>query len=189
MNNKTNTNQGTNVEHLFANSILDHPKAFSKILNALHMNGLATGAEVVIEPKVIGNAHRKTDVEINVGSDIPAIRINIKSFGTTGYNHVERRSLLDFCRRNQISTEDHEFLKKIWLRKASYSKRQLIDRSERERIKKIFSPVSPGESALLGNDHPQILALYRKEESRFNIYDMATQVMPLLRGKLFSSTA
>ena len=56
-----------------------------------------------------------------------------------------------------------------------------MDYPERERIGKIFSNIEPALSSLLGHDHPQILALYSVNQSKFHFYDMNKQVLPLVR--------
>ncbi len=184
MNNQTNTTQGTNVEHLFANSIQDHPKTFNLMLKAV---GIPKNTKPT-EYEVVGGSKRKADVEISFNTK-PPIRVNIKSFKGAGYNHVERRGFLTFCERNQISKSDTEFLKKLWLRKAASSRRELVEYCERERVIKIFSTIEPANSALLGNDHPQFLALYSMDRSLWRIYHMTTQVMPLLRANSVSFTS
>ncbi len=179
MNNKTNTHQGSNVEHLLANSILDHPKAFKAVCDALSIPNDATP----IEPSVVGGRKHKTDIEIGFNQPtVPPIRVSIKSFTGAGYNHLERRRLPTFCKLNQITAADTKFLIDIWLEKATGKRQLLVEDAEHERIGKIFSNIEPAASSLLGNDHPQIFALYSVNQSKFHFYDMNKQVLPLVRG-------
>lgn len=113
--NQTNTNQGTNVEHLFANSVVYHPRCFNLIKGICEIPKEAT---LIKDMKVIGGAKRKTDVEGDFGSDYPLLRVTIKSFTSAGYNHLERRSLHRFCEINQIKKADCAFLEKLIIRKA-----------------------------------------------------------------------
>ncbi len=180
MNNKSNTQEGSNVEHLFANSIQDHSSTFNAIKLSLDISQSAKVKSI----DVVGDRKRKADVEIIFENDkIPPIRVNIKSFKGVGYNHIERRRLDEFCKRNQISKSDTDFLIELWLRKArsNNSHRKLVDDSERDRVRKIFSGIEPAASALLGNDHPQILALFNVLESKWHIYNLNKQVLPLIR--------
>ena len=183
--NKTNTYQGTDVEHLFANSILECPRAWQSIKAAVGDYDNA----IEKMPEVVGGNKRKADVLIEFEKH-PPIRVSVKSFQPPGYNHIERRKLPDFCTRNQISKADTEFLTHIWLRKAKNDgKGLLVLPREQERIQEIFSTIEPGISALVGNDHPQILALYNKKESQWHLYDMNEQVLPLVRGQNIEFTS
>lgn len=185
MNNQTNTHQGTNVEHLLANSLLDHPRAWQGILESIGQGHLAQQQATVA---VIGGNKRKGDVVVTFPSDTP-IRVTVKSFSGAGYNHLERRNLEGFCNRNQISVADTAFLTKIWLRKAKNSgKGQLVQDGEYPRVRKIFDEVEPAVSSILGNDHPQIMALYSVQDSTFHLYNIEKQVLPLLRNKQISIT-
>lgn len=132
---------------------------------------------------------QKSYLEVKFTTEHSALRINVKTFEAEGTpNHLERRNHSDFCRRNQMLAEDKKFLQKIWLRKAAGDRRQpLVDSStERSRIIKIFSSIEPGVSALCGYDHPQVLALYNNRRECWHIYDMACQVLPLVRAKQIS---
>ena len=174
--NYRNTSQGTNVEHLFANSIETHTRAFQAIKNATGI----TDREVSIA--VVGGRHRKADVVMTF-SNSPQLRCSVKSFTHAGYNHLERRRLPDFCNRNQIVKADQEFLESLFLRKEQGGRNVLLVMpNERERVQRIFSEVEVGLSAVMGNDHPQILVLFSVSISKFHIYDMNKQVVPLIRN-------
>lgn len=180
MNNQQNTVQGTINEHLFANSIFDHQEAWGAILDSIGCGNLKN---VAAKAQIIGGNKRKGDVEINFESQAAPIRATVKSFNV-GYNHLERRNLRVFCERNQISKADADFLEKIWLRKARNSGQGLlVEDNERARVKRIFEPIEPGVSAVLGNDHPQIMVLFHTPSSKFYLYNVQTQVLPLIRGQ------
>lgn len=184
MPNQGNTTQGTNIEHLFANSIADHPKAWG---DAVKLVGDYEDS-MIREPSVTGSNHRKGDVNVPYENK-PDIRVNIKSFRGPGYNQVERRRVDQFCSRNQIRSADEQFLTDIWLRKAhNNGQGRLVYPEEQDRVREIFSTIEPGVSALVGNDHPQIFALYRFEDSKWHLYDMKNQVLPLIQGQEISFT-
>ena len=188
MTNQTNTYQGTNVEHLFANSIVDHPNALDIILEAGSIPG---DSEIDKDKvKVIGGNRRKTDVELPLVSGDQSLRVNVKSFsGTGGYNHVERRNLRDFCRRNQIRRSDQDFLIRLWLRKARDTSGKLVLENEIDRVQEIFRLIEPAVSAFVGNDHPQILAIYSGRLSKWHLYDMTHQVLPKVRSTRIGITS
>ena len=174
--NYANMTQGANVEHLFANSIETHSLTFKVIRKAL---GITEGKPKI---KVVGGRHRKADVVMTF-KDATQLRCSVKSFTGSGYNHIERRKLDEFCRRNQILKPDQAFLEKLFLRKGKDTRNtQLVMAEEREQVRRIFSEVEVGVSALIGNDHPQILVLFSVGISKFHIYDMDKQVIPLVRG-------
>ena len=162
MNNRTNTHQGTKFENLFADTILDQPQAWQAILESIGHGILLFHENASAD--VIGGKHRKGDVNIKfVQAATPTIRATIKSFSSGGYNHLERRNLIEFCDRNQISKSDTHFLKDLWLRKALNSKKgKLVESSEQDRVRVIFSSIEPAVSAVLGNDHPQIMGLLQR---------------------------
>lgn len=181
MNNKTNTDKGIRAEHLFSKTILEHADVFEAICESL---GIASTGMLDV-PNVIGGKHRKTDVEIVFkNSSAPTIKVSVKSFkDDAGYNHLERRKFEDFCKRNQFSNADKEFLARLWLRKAADTRKQkLVEDDEQERVKKIFSKVEPAASGILGNDHPQILALYNSDKLEWRIYDIMRQILPEFRS-------
>ncbi len=181
--NYTNTNQGANIEHLFADSIEDHKSAFNKMKTAI---GVSRG-ENPTKVDVVGGKHRKADVIINFGKI--QMRCSVKSFTYAGYNHLERRRLDIFCKRNRISNADLTFLKELFLRKGKDPKNtQLVLWDERDRVQRIFSQVEVGVPALVGNDHPNFLVLFSVTKSRFHIYHMQTQVIPLIQGAQISFT-
>ena len=189
MNNQSNTHQGTNVEHLFANSILDHPNAWNSILTSIGY-GVAIGMTPTIE--VIGTNQRKTDVVLDFGNNIPLspVRVTIKSFTKIGFNQIGRQKLSRFCERNLISKPDQDFLKELILRKAKNSKYgKLVEQHEETRVRQIFTGIEPGITSLLGSDHPQILALYSVDLGKWHLYNISRQVEPLIRsqGITFSS--
>ncbi len=191
MNNKSNTHQGTNVEHLFANSILDHPVALNNILESIGYDE-AIGKTPAID--VIGGAQRKTDVVIDFGDtiELAPVRVTIKSFSDAGYNQIGRQKLPAFCARNQISNTDQKFLEKLILRKAEAEdsrKALFVQPGEQARIKKIFTSIEPGISAIRGNDYPQILALYSVDLRKWHLYNICQQVEPLISGRTISFTA
>ncbi len=190
MNNQSNTYQGINVEHLFANSIFDHPDAWNRILESIGYNEAIGATTPIIE--VVGGSKRKTDVVIDFKNDrdLAPIRVSIKSFSDAGYNHIERRPLPDFCQRNQISKPYYNFLEHLWLRKAKNSKTaKLVEQNEEAQVRNIFRAIEPGISAVLGNDYPQILALYSNDLRKWHLYNMDKQVTPLIRTKVISFTA
>ncbi len=183
MNNQSNTHQGTNVEHLFANSILDHPNAWNSILKSIGY-GAAIGMTPTIE--VIGSNKRKTDVVIDFGNNIQLspVRVTIKSFTKVGLNQIGRQKLSRFCEQNLISKPDQEFLKELILRKAKNSKKgKLVEQNEQSRVRKIFMGIEPGITSLLGSDHPQILALYSVDLGKWHLYNISRQVEPLIRSQ------
>ncbi len=106
--NQTNPIQGSNVEHLLANSLPIHERAFSGIIASIFGKNLSVNDNA----KVIGTNNRKTDVNWSLNKD-KSLRVSIKSFKNAGYNHVERRHLKVFCERNQISATDFDFLSQI----------------------------------------------------------------------------
>lgn len=132
---------------------------------------------------------QKANLEIRFATDHPVLRINIKTFEVEKTpNHLERRNHSDFCHRNQVRVRDKRFLQNIWLRKAKGGRKQpLVDGPiEHERTIKILSSIEPGVSALCGYDHPQVLAFYNGRQGCWHIYDMARQVLPLVRAKQVS---
>ncbi len=189
MNNKTNTEQGTEVENLFSDSIFKQPVALNNMLESIGYDE-AIGKDAWIS--VIGGAKRKTDVVIDFGDaiELAPVRVTIKSFSGGGYNHLERRPLSAFCIRNQISDPDQEFLKELILRKATAenSRRALVEQGEQARIRDIFEDIEPGISAIRGNDYPQILALYSIDSRKFHLYNICQQVEPLVSGRTISFT-
>ncbi len=189
MNNQTNTEQGTEVENRFAKSIFKHPVALNNILKSIgYDEAIGKGARI----GVIGGAKRKTDVVIDFGDtiELAPVRVTIKSFSGSGYNHLERRPLPAFCARNQISDPDQKFLKKLILRKATAEdkRRELVEQGEQARIRKMFEDIEPGISAIRGNDYPQILALYSLDLKKWHLYNICRQVEPLVSGRTISFT-
>lgn len=175
--NQANTNQGTSIEHLFANSITYHPKCFDLIKKAC---GIPKKAELIKDMEVIGATKRKTDVEGDFGNSHPLLRVSIKSFTSAGYNHLERRGLRRFCAASQIKKADCVFLEKIIIRKALKGG-DLVYQNERNKVRKIFSRLEVGASAIKGNDHPQILALFSVNTNRWHCYDIDRQIIPAIR--------
>lgn len=184
MNNKTNTAQGNNVEHLLANSLLVHKKAWANILKSVFGSKTLTA----LEPQIIGGHKRKTDVEIGFKGQAETFRASIKSFTGSGYNHIERRGLEAFCERNIIKGKDARLLKKIWLRKAVNGGR-LVEQVEREAITNIFKQIKCGASAILGADHPNVFALFNIKKNRWHLYNMEKQVIPLVSSSNISFTS
>jgi len=188
--NRTNTVQGRNVEHLFANSVADHPRAFNAMIKSVGIPQDAT----YLEGEVVGGRHRKADVILHFAESLRTIsmhpserrlqlRCSVKSFTGAGYNHIERRRLSEFCSRNQIVKADEDFLETLIKRKSLDPRNTaLVLPGEREKVRQIFSPIEVGMSALIGNDHPQILVLFSIEQSRFHIYNMAQSVEPHIRS-------
>ncbi len=189
MNNKTNTKQGNEVEQLFADGIFKHPVALNNILKSIGYHE-AIGKTPAIG--VIGGAKRKTDVVIDFGNtiELAPVRVTIKSFSGGGYNHLERRPLPAFCARNQISDPDQKFLEKLILRKATAEdkRRELVEKREQARIRKMFEDIEPGISAIRGNDYPQILALYSIDLEKWHLYNICQQVEPLVSARAISFT-
>ncbi len=189
MNNKTNTEQGTEVEQLFSDSIFEHHVALNNMLESIGYDE-AIGKDAWIS--VIGGAKRKTDVVIDFGANIELapVRVTIKSFSGGGYNHLERRPLSAFCARNQISDPDQKFLEKLILRKATAEdkRRALVEKREQARIREIFEDIEPGISAIRGNDYPQILALYSIDLGKWRLYNICQQVEPLVSTRAISFT-
>ncbi len=182
--NITNTNQGINVEYLLRNSIDDHQRAFSKLKLAVGVHAHARPNAI----EVVGGSKRKADVEIRFPNR-PPVRVSVKSFRLAGYNHIERGSLETFFAKNQLLRADQEFISMLFERKSNRARGNLVEPEERVRIRKIFSRIEPGVAALLGNDHPQFLALYSIEHARFHIYHMNTQVEPLVRTEKIGFTS
>jgi len=180
--NKTNTNQGTNVEHLFSNSITDHPSAFRAMCEMVGLDPLA-----YIEAEVIGERHWKTDVILHF--DDYDLGCSIKSFTGPGYNHLERRTLPEFCRRNQIPSQDEAFLYELILRKQANPYGLFVQPQERNRVRAIFSACQAAQAALLGEDNPQVFVLFSVQKSRFHIYDMDRTVQPLVRSDYIGFTS
>ena len=133
----------------------------------------------------VGRKKRKTDAVFQFGDKYPILRVSVKSFSKSGgYNHVERKSLSTFCREYQISVSDQEFLKTLFLRKAVAAKGKhthLVEQDEQSRVHEIFKHLEVGATALLGRDHPQIFAIYSIERSRWHLYDIRKQVLPVIR--------
>jgi len=157
---------------------------FADILLGAILKSIGVSAkEETDDPIVIGGNKRKTDVEVPFKSGIPAMRVSIKSYSDAGYNHVERRPLDVFCERNQIRKADQDLLEKAWLRKShNGGKGMLIYPGEHDQVRKMFQRIEPGVSALVGNDHPQVFAIYNVDISKWHLYNMTTQVIPLLRS-------
>lgn len=84
-----NAYAGRNVEHLFVNSIKDHPSAVSKIRNAFHIEGRFINAINT------GIHAEKADakLEFACGRNVDA---NIKAY-TIGLNQITRTSIDNFC--------------------------------------------------------------------------------------------
>ncbi len=130
MNNKTNTVQGINIEHLLANSLLVHKKAWGNIIESV----MGDKTLKPLTPEIIGGSKRKTDVEIGFKNQNETFRASVKSFTSAGYNHIERRGLEDFCKRNIIRGKDAKLLEAIWIRKA-VNGGNLVELAERSSIK------------------------------------------------------
>ena len=195
---RTNTAQGRNIEQLLINSLPTHRDAFgiTKELAQIPANLNPMKSEV------IGTHQRKTDVEFSFGDAYPLLRISVKSFdGNHGYNHLWRTSLNSFCRSNKIKKSDELFLQTLFLRKAKASKAKaskakaskarhtkLVKDGEKGRIEQIFSPIEVGASAFLGSDHPQILALFNIQQSKWGLYSFQNTVLPLIRQQKIGFT-
>ena len=180
--NKTNTRQGINIEELLQNSLPHHPRAFGKVKEAI---GVPMSVRPIQDGYNVGRKKRKTDAVFQFGDKYPILRVSVKSFSKSGgYNHVERKSLSTFCREYQISVSDQEFLKTLFLRKAVAAKGKhthLVEQDEQSRVHEIFKHLEVGATALLGRDHPQIFAIYSIERSRWHLYDIRKQVLPVIR--------
>ncbi len=185
MNNRTNTTQGQNVEKWLADSLLSQRACFNEIKNSL---GMPRSARSKGSPEVIGSKQkRKADVVCNFEGDYPPLRITVKSFrGKFGYNQIERRNIGEFCRRHQIPAKDRAFLERIFLRKAKAAEGRntlLVEDSERDRVREIFRGCEIGISSLAGHDHPEIIAIFSMEKSKYHFYDVKKQVINLLKCK------
>ena len=55
-------------------------------------------------------------------------------------------------------------------------------------MRQIFHHIEAGATALLGRDHPQIFAIYSIEFSRWHLYDIPTQVLPVIRQSAVTFT-
>ncbi|MXZ44208.1 MAG: hypothetical protein F4Z01_04415 [Gammaproteobacteria bacterium] len=180
--NKTNTRQGINIEELLQNSLPQHPRAFKKVKEAV---GIPNRAQPIKDAENIGLKKRKTDAVFKFGDEYPLLRVSVKSFSKdAGYNHVERKSLSAFCRDYRISVPDQKFLETLFLRKAAAEKGRrthLVNYDEQGRVREIFDDLEVGATSLLGRDHPQIFAIYSIERSRWHLYDIPKQVLPVIR--------
>ena len=188
--NRTNTVQGCNVEHLFANSVGDHPRAFTAMIKSV---GIPQDA-VYLNAEVLVGWHRKADVVFHFEEYLRTIseehlgrrlqlRCSVRSFTGAGYNHIERKRLPEFCSRNQIAKADQDFLETLIKRKSLDPRNtDLVLPRERERVRQIFSSTEVGISALMGNGHPQILTLFSIKRNRFHIYNIAESVEPHIRS-------
>ena len=186
--NQFNTTQGENVEHLLANSMRDFPNAWGDMFAKLGYTNA-----IVKNVARTGGAKRKADVQIDFNSNHASIGVSVKSFTgpihNRASNQIERRLLSAFCQRNKINTKDESFLEAAILRKANGKKTApFILPNEQQRVRGIFAPLNPAASALVGDDHPQVFAIYHIDQSRWHLYDMANQVTPLCRCKVNFST-
>ena len=182
--NNSNPQSGKCAEEMLARNILHQP-AWEELLQILgYTRSRAT------TPQVVGDRQRKVDVEIGFTTNHPPLRFSIKSFKEPSPgNHLERRKLPDYCQLNQISSEDKKFLECLWKRKEKKPRCRLVQTHKEElRTDKIFSAFEPGLSALCGQDHPQVLALYHWQRQLWHLYDMNKKVEPLVRGSQISFT-
>ena len=186
---RTNTAQGTDTEKSLQDDLPAHPRAFAKVKE---MVGIPADAELIDHAENVGLQKRKADAVFNFGDNHPLLRVSVKSFSKgAGYNQIERKSLASFCKVNRIAKKDEEFLQQIILRKAKAKKGKrthLVQHGEEERVKQIFSQIEVGASSLLGQDHPQIFAIYSREIKKWHLYDMQKQVLPVIRQRDISFT-
>lgn len=188
---RENTYQGTNVEHLLANSVIVHPRAFEAMIRSANIPRNAT----FVDSRVIGAKKDKADVVFFFTEPIRTtadqeldtrieLRCSIKSFGKFGFNQMERGTVPEFCRRNNIDQEDEQFLNMIVRRKGEAQnprRTPLVYPNEYPRVFQIIGSREVALNALLGNDKPEIFVLYSTERSRFHIYNISDLVEPHLR--------
>ena len=182
--NNSNPQSGKCAEEMLARNILHQP-AWEELLKLLgYTRATAT------TPQVVGDRHRKVDVEVGFTTRHSPLRFNIKSFQEPSPgNHLERRKLLEYCERNQITAEDYGFLKRRWEHKERNPRGRLFQTADQQqRAVEIFSAFEPGLSALCGQDHPQVLALYHRQLQRWHLYNMNKKVEPRVRGSRISFT-
>ena len=186
MNNAMNTERGTKAERLLRDTLPKNRTALNLVLESQGMHGA-----VVLNAEVIGGQHRKGDVRFDLDGEHPPLRFNVKSFGRMGFNQLGRQKFIQFCAYNRISKSDQQFLEGLWLRKATSAVRtqNLVEQNERDRVTKIFESIEPAASSFLGSDHPELLALYSRDEGLWKIYDINKQVRPLIRSKKVGFTS
>lgn len=66
------------------------------------------------------------------------------------------------------------------LRKARGESKLLVLPSEHSRVEKMFGRINAARAALVGLDHPDILAIYSVNENKFRLYHMLRDVFPAL---------
>ena len=182
--NNSNPQSGKCAEEMLARNILHQP-AWEELLKLLGYTRATAKT-----PQVVGSRHMKVDVVVEFTTQDPPLRFNIKSFKEPSPgNHLERRQLPQYCKRNQISSEDQRFLEFLWKRKEKKPRCRLVQTDKEQlRVTEIFTAFEPGLSALCGQDHPQVLALYHRQRQRWHLYDMNTKVEPRVRGSQITLT-
>lgn len=181
----SNARSGKRAEEMFARNILYQP-AWEVLLQMMgYTQAKAT------EPQLVDNQRRKGDVVVEFTTNHPTLRFNIKSFSDSspGINQLERSKLSNYCERYHILSRDKEFIECLLERREVGSRLPFIQTADEEqRATAIFGSFEPGLSALCGSDHPQFLALYNWGIYRWHIYDMNSQVAPLVRCSEISFT-
>lgn len=172
---RDNTTLGKVVHNTFAEVLNLNQNVAVAIANSV---GLTEASS--FQAKVVARAKTQVVMEID-GSEVE-IGFNIKSFGKSGFNQIERCKLETFCEKNRIRKRDMEFLRRLILRKGKDPRNTPLVQTSREKnkIEDLFGRLSIGMNALLGEDRPQMLVLCDTVSELFKVYNFAKQVEPHL---------
>lgn len=162
-----NAYAGRNVEHLFVNSIKDHPSVVSKIQKAFGIdnrliNAINTGIHA-----------GKVDVKLEFacGRNIDA---NIKAFKNMGFNQITRTTIKNFCEKNGFGSETISKLEQLSINKARKITSFWIPESEQEYIKSLIQPIAENivKWSFSSQSSREILVLYNRINNIMHIYTM-----------------
>lgn len=190
--NTLNTLRGQKSEGLFAQCLEEHPIELATLIGAaadidelvkvidrriLVSDASGTGGLSIdagtLKIEIVGSRLRKSDVVVRIDiPNTPDLRFSVKSFSDSGFNHLARLSVEDFCKFNKIRKGDQRFLNNMINRKGSGGR--LVEPSEEDRVVEILSPLDVGLTALLGCDHPQFFVIQAKLLKEFLVYKMQT---------------
>lgn len=174
MSNPDNTREGQEIKKLFLANIRDFPGVIGSMMAALEIPCTAR----LVDVSLCCEQRSKTDVVIGFETPKGELRVDIHSFASSGYNQLDRHSVKRFCEMTGASPEDRAFLEALVRRKAANPNGLLVPPESREQAREMFQRIDVVGPTLLGDDRPNILALYSRAEKEFRIYGMDRQVLP-----------
>lgn len=162
-----NAYAGRNVEHLFINSIKDHPSIVGKIQEAFSIdsrlvNAISTGIHT-----------EKVDakLEFACGRNVDA---NIKAYKDMGFNQLTRTTIKIFCKKNDFSDETVSKFETLTLNKARNVSTHWILGEEQEYFFNLLQPISREivKWSFSSQSSREILVLYSRNKNIMHIYTM-----------------